>query len=168
MSLDSGTPVEIVAVGRELLTGRVADTNSAWVAARLTDAGARVARIVTVDDDPGDVARAIGDARRRDAALVVTTGGLGPTVDDVTLAGVALAVGRALVESPEALVFVGRRYAEIAAAGAVADAALTPSRRKMAALPAGAEMLANPVGTAPGVLIGDDGFTVVALPGVPE
>jgi molybdenum cofactor synthesis domain-containing protein len=152
--------VEIVAIGRELVTGVVADTNSAWLAAQLTALGATVARIVVVDDDPAAIAHEIRAAR----ALVITTGGLGPTLDDRTLAGIAAARGTRLVEHPAAVAFVARRYAELAAAGLVADGALTPPRRKMARLPEGAELVDNPVGTAPGVFV--DG--VVALPGVPE
>jgi molybdenum cofactor synthesis domain-containing protein len=167
MSVESGTPVEIVAVGRELLTGRTVDTNSAWMAARLTDLGARVVRIVTVDDDPAAVARELSQARARGAALVLTTGGLGPTADDRTLAGIAAALARPLAPHEGALAFVARRYAELAAAGAVADGALTPPRRKMACLPAGAEPIPNTVGTAPGVRATDGPLTILALPGVP-
>src|SRR5438034_5748002 len=98
MSPESGTPTEIVAVGRELLTGRTVDTNSAWIAARLTDLGAAVTRVVAVDDDPAAIAREIAGARERGTGLVITTGGLGPTLDDRTLAGVAAAFGRRLVE----------------------------------------------------------------------
>jgi molybdenum cofactor synthesis domain-containing protein len=167
MSPESGTPTEIVAVGRELLTGRTVDTNSAWIAARLTDLGAFVARIVAVDDEPAAIAGEIAGARRRGAALVITTGGLGPTLDDRTLAGVAAALERRLVEHPDALAFVARRYAELAATGAVADAALNPPRRKMARLPEGAEPVDNAVGTAPGVLLRDGARALLALPGVP-
>ena len=167
MSSESGTLTEIVAVGRELLTGRTVDTNSAWIAARLVALGAWVERVVAVDDDPAAVAREIGGARQRGASLVVTSGGLGPTFDDRTLAGVAAALARPLVEHPAALAFVARRYAELAAAGAVEDGALTPPRRKMAALPAGAEPIENALGTAPGVLVIDGDLTVLALPGVP-
>lgn len=152
--------VEIVAVGRELVTGVVVDTNSAWLAAQLTALGATVSRIVVVDDDPAAIAHEIHTAR----GLVITTGGLGPTLDDRTLAGIAAARGTRLVEHPAAVAFVVRRYAELAAAGLVDDAALTPPRRKMARLPEGAEPIDNPVGTAPGVFV--DG--VVALPGVPD
>jgi len=152
--------VEIVAVGRELVTGIVADTNSAWLAAQLTALGATVSRMVVVDDDPAAIAHEIRAAH----GLVITTGGLGPTLDDRTLAGIAAARGTRLVEHPDAVAFVARRYAELAAAGLVADAALTPPRRKMARLPEGAELVDNPVGTAPGVFV--DG--IVALPGVPD
>jgi molybdenum cofactor synthesis domain-containing protein len=167
MSFESGTPAEIVAVGHELLTGRTVDSNSAWIAARLAAGGAAVTRIVVVDDDPAAVAREIRGARARGTALVVTTGGLGPTFDDRTLAGIAAALDRPLAEHPRALAFVERRYAELAAAGAVPRAGLTPPRRKMACLPSGAEPVDNPVGTAPGVLLDGGGFAVLALPGVP-
>ena len=167
MSPESGTPTEIVAVGRELLTGRTVDTNSAWIAARLTDLGAAVTRVVAVDDDPAAIAREIAGARERGTALVITTGGLGPTLDDRTLAGVAAAFGRRLVKHGAALDFVARRYAELAAAGAVAGAALTPPRRKMACFPEGAEPIDNAVGTAPGVFLSDGAQALLALPGVP-
>ena len=167
MSPESGTPVEIVAVGRELLTGRTVDTDSAWIATRLTDAGAFVARIVVVDDDPAAIAREIAGARERGAALIVTTGGLGPTLDDRTLAGVAAAFGRRLAEHQGALAFVAHRYGELAAAGSVGDAAVTPPRRKMATLPEGAEPVDNPIGTAPGVWIADGATALLALPGIP-
>jgi len=156
-----------VAVGRELLTGRTVDTNSAWIAARLTDLGAAVTRVVAVDDDPAAIAREIAGARERGTGLVITTGGLGPTLDDRTLAGVAAAFGRRLVEHGAALDFVARRYAELAAASAVAGAALTPPRRKMACLPEGAEPIDNAVGTAPGVFLSDGAQALLALPGVP-
>src|SRR2546427_12343427 len=112
MSPESGTPTEIVAVGRELLTGRTVDTNSAWIAARLTDLGAFVARIVAVDDDPAAIAREIAGARENGVALVITTGGLGPTLDDRTLAGVAAALERRLRQHPAAPPFLPRRYPE--------------------------------------------------------
>src|SRR5207249_2104197 len=103
MSSESGTLTAIVAVGRELLTGRTVDSNSASIAARLVALGAWVERIVAVDDDLAAVAREVGGARQRGASLVVTSGGLGPTFDDRTLAGVAAALGRPLVEHPATL-----------------------------------------------------------------
>jgi nicotinamide-nucleotide amidase len=167
MPAESGTPAEILAVGRELVTGRTVDTNSAWLAARLVALGAWVVRVVLLDDEPAAVAREIATARARGAALVVTTGGLGPTFDDQTLAGVAAALGRPLVDHAPAIAFVAQRYAALAVTGAVADGALTPPRRKMARLPEGARMIENPLGTAPGVLADDGPFAVLALPGVP-
>jgi molybdopterin-biosynthesis enzyme MoeA-like protein len=165
---DTGAPLEIVAVGREIVAGRTTDTNSAWLAVRLPPLGGRVTRIVAVDDDPPAIAREIRHARTHGAVLVVTTGGLGPTFDDRTLAGVAAALGRPLREHPGALAAVARRYAELAGAGAVDDATLTAPRRKMASLPDGAEPVDNPVGTAPGSLVVTSSLVVLSLPGVPR
>jgi molybdenum cofactor synthesis domain-containing protein len=167
MSSDQGTPTEIVAVGRELLTGHTIDSNSAWIATRLGALGAAITRIVVVDDDPSMIARELREGRARGAALLITTGGLGPTFDDRTLEGVAAATGRTLVEHDAALAFVARRYRELAADGSVADPTVTPPRRKMARLPAGAVPVDNPVGTAPGVFLAEDGCTILSLPGVP-
>ena len=167
MSPDSVTLVEIVAVGRELLTGHTVDTNSAWLAASLVRLGGRVSRITVVDDEVAAIADALTAACGRAAGLIITTGGLGPTADDRTLAGLAQAFARRLEEHPAALAFVARRYGELAASGAVRDGTLTPSRRKMAALPAGAQPLDNPIGSAPGVLLNAGDHTVIALPGVP-
>src|SRR5262245_7581107 len=116
MSPDSATLVEIVAVGRELLTGHTVDTNSAWLAASVVRLGGRVGRITVVDDEVAAIGDALSAACARGAPLIVTTGGLGPTGDDRTLAGLARAFGRPLEEHPAALAFVARRYAELAAA----------------------------------------------------
>lgn len=168
MTPPPGAPVEIVAVGYELLCGHTVDTNSAWLARRLPGLGGRVTRIVAVDDDPPAIAAELRGARARGAVLAVTTGGLGPTFDDRTLAGVAAAFGRRLTEHPEALAAVARRYAVLAAEGSVDDGGLTPERRKMALLPEGAEMVENAVGTAPGALVVREPFATLALPGVPR
>jgi molybdenum cofactor synthesis domain-containing protein len=167
MSDETGVPVEIVTVGRELVAGHVVDTNAAWLANRLPALGGRVVRIVTVDDDPPAIAREIRHARTSGTPLVVTTGGLGPTFDDRTLAGVAAALGRPLREHPAALSAVARRYAELAGSKAVDDPTLTPARRKQACLPDGADFVDNPVGTAPGVLLATPSVVVCALPGIP-
>lgn len=168
MASELGTPVEIVAVGRELLSGHAVDANSPWLAARLPALGGRVTRVAVVDDDPAAIAREIRHARADGAALVITTGGLGPTFDDRTLAGVAAALGRGLREHPTALAAIARRYAELAAERAVDDGTLTAERRKMAALPEGAELVENVVGTAPGAWIATPSFAVLSLPGIPR
>ncbi len=182
--------VEIVAVGNELLLGDVLDTNSHWLCRRFTGLGARVRRVTMVGDDEATIAGAVRDALERGAQLVVTTGGLGPTEDDLTLRAVASALGRPLVEHPDAREMVARTYAELARQGHVAFAEVTPSRAKMAQLPEGAEPLANGVGVAPGSLVRLDGGgrmpsvrgrtpsvrgrmpsvrrAVVSLPGVPD
>jgi len=159
--------IEIIAIGNELLLGDVLDTNSNWLCRKLTGLGGRMRRVVQVRDEQEAIAAEIQGALQRETDLLLTTGGLGPTDDDLTLQAVALALGRPLVEHPEALAIVARRYGELAALGHVSDAALTPARRKMAQLPAEGEPLFNPVGTAPPVLLRQGKTVLVCLPGVP-
>lgn len=159
--------IAILPIGRELLTGRVQDTNSAWMAARLFEMGLRVVRICAVDDDEVAIGREMRRCRADGAAVIVCTGGLGPTPDDLTLRAVARAVGRPLREDPEALAHVERRYRELHEAGRLLVPGLTPDRRKMAWLPEGARMLSNGVGTAPGVEVRWGRVRVFCLPGVP-
>lgn len=166
----SGRRAEILAVGRELLIGRTADSNSSWLARRLTEQGWEVGRITAVDDEHADIVAALREVAGRGARLVVTTGGLGPTADDRTLPAVAEAAGVALREHPEALGWIEAFYDRLAGAGHIDRAGLTPQRRKMALLPAGAEAVPNPVGAAPGVILdrgASGGPLVVCLPGVP-
>lgn len=158
--------VGIVAIGRELLTGRVQDTNSAWIAKRVTCLGGKVVRIAVVDDDPEAIAQEVRHLIREGASVTITTGGLGPTADDQTLEGIALALDRPLVLNPQAFRMVEERYRVFADQGFVQDAEIDESRRKMAVLLEGSRPLENPVGVAPGVLLEVEGF-VVSLPGVP-
>jgi molybdopterin-biosynthesis enzyme MoeA-like protein len=99
--------------------------------------------------------------------LIVTSGGLGPTGDDLTLAAVAAAFNRPLVAHEEAMAMLTRRYSELAAIGWVKSAEMNEARRKMAMFPQGATPLYNPVGGAPAASLRVDGTTIVCLPGVP-
>ncbi len=159
---------EILAIGNELLLGEVPDTNSHFLCRHLTRQGGQVRRVVQVPDEPGAIAAEVRGALERGPDLIVLTGGLGPTEDDLTLQAVAQALGRPLVENPQALALLEKRYAELLAQGIIADAALTPPRRKMAFLPKGGEPLPNPIGTAPAVLLRRGKTLLVCLPGVPE
>jgi len=170
--------VEIIAIGNELLIGDVLDTNTNWLCRRLTMMGAFVRRAVLVRDDEEAIAAEVKGAISRGTDLLFTSGGLGPTDDDRTVAAVAKAVGLPLELNEEALKMVERRYRELYEQGFVDSPEITPSRRKMAILPKGAVPLFNPVGTAPGVWLEvsagcevrgvESGKTViVCLPGVP-
>lgn len=159
--------VEIVAVGNELLDGVTQDTNTHWLCQQITHMGSRVERAVIVRDDREAIASAVRSACGRHPALLLVTGGLGPTADDVTLAAVAEGVGVPLVEHPVARAMVARVYADLHRRGAVAFAELTPERLKMAQLPQGAEPIPNPVGAAPAVVLRFQETTIVCLPGVP-
>ncbi len=114
------------------------------------------------------VAAEVRAALARRPALLFTVGGLGPTDDDLTLAGVALATDRPLELNAQAERMVRERYQEFAARGYVPFAEMNEARRKMARLPRGATPVTNPIGGAPGVLLELGETAVVSLPGVPE
>lgn len=158
---------EIIAVGNELLNGDVQDTNTHWLCRRLTGLGATVRHCATVRDDEPAIAAEVSASLARDADLVVTTGGMGPTQDDLTLSAVATAVGVGLAIDERALTMVTDKYRELAADGHVESADITASRKKMSMLPEGATPLANPVGAAPGVLLEVQNAIIVCVPGVP-
>ena len=153
---------EIIAIGNELLIGHTLDTNSHWIAQRLTKYGWTLQRITTIRDSLIAIKTAVNEALQRRPGLLITLGGLGPTHDDMTVQGVALALGKRLSVNDDALAMIKARYQRLEA-----WTGLTSSRSKMATLPAGAEALPNPVGTAPGVLIKVDRTKMVSLPGVP-
>lgn len=159
--------VEILAVGNELLTGDVLDTNSHWLCGQLSGLGATVRRVCQLPDELAAIESEIRRARASRARLILTTGGLGPTEDDLTLEAVARALEVELRMHPLALAWVRAKYEELARLKYVASPEMTPPRAKMACLPVGATPLANGVGAAPGVVITADEATLVCLPGVP-
>jgi nicotinamide-nucleotide amidase len=160
--------VEIIAIGKEVLRGQTLDTNSNWLARRITALGGMVGRIVVPDDDVGAIAQEIKASFRNGAEVIITTGGLGPTFDDKTLAGIAEATGNPLALLPKALEFVTRRYQEFYEGGFVKSPDITPPREKMAHVPQGAELMDNPVGAAPAVFLQTPQAVIFALPGVPK
>jgi molybdenum cofactor synthesis domain-containing protein len=160
--------VEIIAVGREILTGRTLDTNANWLAKRITALGGDVKRMVAVDDEIPSISHELKAALMNRSRLIVTTGGLGPTTDDKTLEAVAKAAGLKMQLDPKALDFVKRRYAFFKEQGFVDSDEVTASRKKMAILPKGSEMLSNTVGAAPGVKLCVESTLIASLPGVPK
>ena len=167
-SMTDQTRVEIIAVGNELLLGDVLDTNTNWLCKRITGVGGQVTRAVLVRDDHQAIIAEILAALERTPRLIITTGGLGPTGDDITLQAVARATGRPLRLDPEARDLVKARYQELAERGHVDDPALTKAREKMAYLPQGATPVANPVGSAPAAMLEIGNSSLISLPGVPE
>jgi molybdenum cofactor synthesis domain-containing protein len=157
----------ILAIGREILRGRIQESNSWTLARRLTGLGYEVVRITACDDDLSAITRELRRAVEDGAALILTTGGLGPTDDDLTLQALAEATGRPLALEDEARRLVASRYAALHQAGAVEDPRMTPTRDKMARIPRGARPLPNPVGAAPAVWLEVGATTFAALPGVP-
>lgn len=149
----------IVAVGSELLLGGRVERNSLVLARRLAAEGLEVRLKLAVGDDVADIAEAVR-VTARGASVLILTGGLGPTSDDCTREAVARATGRPLRPRAAALDLVRRRLAEW-------GRAMTPAQRRQALMPAGAEVLPNPIGSAPGFLLRWRTTLIAALPGVP-
>ncbi len=155
--------LEIVTVGDELLLGFTIDTNAAYLARELASLGVEVVRRATVPDDAGAIANAVGDALARSGA-VITTGGLGPTTDDLTREAIAAHFGLALQLDHAIADDLRRRWRERGLPGELPE-----SNIRQAMVPEGAEVLPNGHGTAPGLWITDEaGRWVAMLPGVPR
>jgi nicotinamide-nucleotide amidase len=159
--------VEIIAIGNEILTGCVLDSNSNWLAKEVTASGGAVARFAVVGDSVDDIVREVQNAISNKARVILTTGGLGPTFDDKTLEAVARVLDRPLVLHADALEWVIQKYENLKKKGYVDSDNITPSREKMAHLPDDSTPLSNSVGAAPGVMVELKGCTIFCLPGVP-
>ena len=151
---------EIIAVGSEMLTADRTDTNSLFITARLNELGIEVAAKAVVADHLGTLASVVRGAMTR-ADLVVLTGGLGPTDDDLTRRAVAEVLGRSLVEQPAIVQAIRERFER-------RGLQMPEINRRQAEVIEGAEVLANGFGTAPGQFIDADGRVVVLLPGPPR
>ena len=152
--------VWIINIGTELTIGRIVNTNGSWLARELTLRGAKVKRIIVVPDEEEEVVSTIREALKN-AKIIITTGGLGPTPDDRTIEFIAKALGRKLVLHPDALRMVREKYEE-------KGLEISEERKKMAILPEGGIPIPNPVGTAPGLHIAVNDVQLFALPGVPK
>jgi nicotinamide-nucleotide amidase len=162
----------IVVTGTEVLTGRVSDRNGPWLSERLLELGADVVGIAVVGDRPDDMLRALRFLAAEDCSIIVTSGGLGPTADDLTAVVVGEFQGREMVLDSA----LEDRIAEILRPLMTRWPDLDPeavlaSNRKQAVVPMGATIL-EPVGTAPGLVVappdGGEGPVVVVLPGPPR
>ncbi|MGH7233199.1 MAG: CinA family nicotinamide mononucleotide deamidase-related protein, partial [Nitrospiraceae bacterium] len=151
---------EIIAIGSELLLGGRLDTNSLFLTERLAALGIEVRFKSIVGDDESDIASALRTAAAR-ADVVVLTGGLGPTQDDWTRQAVARVTGRPLRRRAEALEGMRRRFA---AWGRVPS----PAQFRQSLIPSGADVLSNPIGSAPGFSLRWKNCLLAALPGVPR
>ncbi len=151
---------EIITVGNELLSGATVDTNSAYLAEKLSEFGIIVARRTTVPDAVEQIAEAVEEAWRR-TPLIITTGGLGPTNDDVTKKALARALGKPLVLHEEILKKVEERFRR-------RGEKMPLVNQNQALLPSGAKWFVNNYGTAPGILIEEREKRLIALPGVPK
>jgi len=156
------THVELVTIGDELLLGFTVDTNAAHLARALAGIGVQFTQRTTVGDEAGDIGRAVREALDRTGA-VITTGGLGPTSDDLTKASIAAIFGREMHIDEEHLAWMEARWLKRF------NRPMPPTNRNQALIPRGATKLENKHGSAPGIWLEDErGRWVAMLPGVPR
>lgn len=152
---------EIISVGREVLRGFTINTNASWLAQQLTSLGIEVKRITVVDDEESDIIKITKETLERSPHVIIYTGGLGPTFDDITVESVSKALNLPIELNSDALNMIKRVYDKL-------RLPLTDERIKMAKMPKGSLPLPNPIGTAPGVFLIVNGIIIVMLPGVPD
>ncbi|MBX3197337.1 MAG: competence/damage-inducible protein A [Labilithrix sp.] len=150
----------VLSIGTELTRGELVNTNASWISAGLTDLGFEVIEHCAVDDDKGRIVAAL-ERLARGAKVVVCTGGLGPTTDDLTTEAVAAAVGVPIERDAASLDHIRRRFEKL-------GRTMSESNAKQADFPAGATILPNPIGTAPGFAVEVHGARAFFMPGVPR
>ena len=151
---------EIITIGTELLLGEIVDTNATFLARSLRDVGIDLFKITTVGDNVKRIAQAIQLSLEK-CDIVITTGGLGPTIDDPTREAVALAVGVKSEFHPELWEQIRTRFTRLGRMP-------TENNRRQAYIPNGAIAIENPVGTAPIFILEDGSHVIISLPGVPS
>jgi competence/damage-inducible protein CinA-like protein len=151
---------EIITIGTEILLGDIVDTNAQYLARALRDAGIDLYRKTTVGDNPRRIAQAIQGSMQR-CDIIITTGGLGPTVDDPTRDAVALALGVKNEYREELWEQIQARFRRF-------NRQPTENNRRQAYVPEGAIVIENPVGTAPAFIIESGEHAIISVPGVPR
>jgi nicotinamide-nucleotide amidase len=157
-----GPPIELYAIGTELVLGRIQDTNSYWMAQQITELGGNLRRVTQLVDDLDEIVTALSDSLRRGTRMIITSGGLGPTPDDLTVEAVARVLNRAtVVDEPTLDDYMRRRNLS-------SRDEITPGLRKMATVPEGSEVRQNPAGWAPCTFVRHEGGTIIIMPGPPK
>jgi len=151
---------EVITIGTELLLGEIVDTNSAYITRQLRDIGVNIFYLTTVGDNLNRIAEAIRISLSR-ADVVITTGGLGPTVDDMTRQAVAMATGHQLEFRPELFEQIKERFQQF-------GAKMSENNRVQAFIPTGSIPVYNRLGTAPCFIVETEQGAVISLPGVPR
>ena len=151
---------EIIAIGTELLLGEIQDTNTRYLALRLRDANIDLFRATLIGDNAVRISKVIAEATNR-SDIVITTGGLGPTVDDPTRLAVAMAVGVETEFRPELWEQIQNRFQRF-------NRTATENNKRQAYIPQGAIAVENPVGTAPAFIVENGSKVIISLPGVPR
>ncbi len=150
---------EIITIGDELLIGMTTDTNSAWMGAVLTEAGIKVYQVTSISDNREHILRAVDESMSR-SEIVLVTGGLGPTSDDITKKTLAGYFGSEMVLNREVLNHIGLIISK-------RNLEMNENNRNQALVPAGCTVISNSKGTAPGMWFEKNGHCLVSMPGVP-
>ncbi len=152
---------EIITIGDEILIGQIVDTNSAFIATELNKIGVSVFQITSVQDDKSHILKALRDAEAR-SQIVIITGGLGPTKDDITKHTLCEFLDDVLVENKQVLDHIEELFRNY-----ITTAPISNINRQQALVPSRAHILHNAYGTAPGMWVVTDKATIISLPGVP-
>ena len=151
---------EIITIGDEILIGQIIDTNSTFIAKALNNIGVSVYQITSVQDDKAHILQALSEAEKR-AQIIIITGGLGPTKDDITKHTICTYFDDTLIENAEVLVHVEDLFKKYI------STPISEVNRRQALVPSKATVLMNEYGTAPGMWLEKNGKVFVSLPGVP-
>jgi len=152
---------EIITIGDEILIGQIVDTNSAFIATELNKIGVSVFQITSVQDDKSHILKALRDAEAR-SQIVIITGGLGPTKDDITKHTLCEFLDDVLVENKQVLAHIEELFRNY-----ITTTPISNINRQQALVPSKAQILHNAYGTAPGMWVVTDKATIISLPGVP-
>jgi len=155
--------VEILCIGNELLSGMTLNTNAHWLCNKIANVGGIVRRVTVVRDEISEISSAIRESLARNPGILITTGGLGATYDDMTLEGVATVLGKKVVLDNTAVKMLKKSYAM-----RKLHYELTESRLKMATIPEGSTPIQNPIGSAPAIMEQAGDTVIFCLPGVPS
>jgi molybdenum cofactor synthesis domain-containing protein len=155
--------IEILCIGNELLSGITLNSNAHWLAGQIAAAGGSLKRVTVVGDDLREISAAVNESLARKPDALITTGGLGATYDDLTLEGVAAALGSKTILDGRAVEMLRKSYAVRGL-----DYELTEARLKMARIPEGSTPIQNLLGSAPAVFVQAGGTKIFCLQGVPS
>lgn len=153
--------IEIICIGNEILNGTTIEKNSSWLTTRIRKIGGNVSRITIIQDDFKEIESTLNEALHRRPLWIITSGGLGPTYDDITIESIGRIMKRKLIYHPTALAILKRNYLKRGIKK------LNKYQSKMALVPDNSEIIDNSIGTAPSVLIRDRETKIICLPGVP-
>ncbi len=153
--------VEILTIGNEILSGRTVNTNASHIARRLTSIGFNVHRMIVVMDELNEISAGFRESLSRNPNVIISSGGLGPTYDDKTSEGLAIALKLPLEYNELALNQIKTKYNKL-------NLEITEERRKMALMPKGSIPVENDQGIAPGIYIQYNGVEILSTPGVPR